>query len=174
MIGVFIQLNSDSLLAKSEPIGYVVGESCWEWVGALDDGGYGRVKGKPAHRIMYERNGNPDGPILNPIPDGLHIDHLCRNRACGNPGHMEPVTLVENVMRGEGACAKHARKTHCPKGHELSGGNLVPSHLKRGERRCLICHNERCRRWNQSHREQRNVWQRAYRANKNGVTNELS
>lgn len=76
----------------------VSADGCWVWTGSLNSGGYGRhsLPGRrvvPAHRFAYER-------AHGPIPDGLHIDHLCRNRACVNPAHMEVVTNTENTRRG--------------------------------------------------------------------------
>lgn len=115
---------------------------CWLWTGFTNEHGYGllsvRENGKKklrrAHRISYElKNG--------PIPKGLQIDHLCRVRCCVNPDHMEPVTLVENVMRGESFYAQQARRTHCPRGHEYSGRNLHVG--SKGERKCRACDLER-------------------------------
>jgi hypothetical protein len=74
--------------------------------------------------------------LVGPIPEGKQLDHLCRNRACINPEHLEPVTAKENILRGESFSAKNARKTHCIHGHELSGDNLRI--LKHG-RVCLEC-----------------------------------
>lgn len=94
-------------------------ESCWLWTAARDHRGYGefRVELPPArpakaHRFAYET-------LVGPIPDGLELDHLCRNRACVNPDHLEPVTGRVNTLRGESPTAQNARKTHCVHGHEL-------------------------------------------------------
>ena len=112
-------------------------DECWEWLGVRRNG-YGRYwdgsRMVQAHRHAYEA-------LVSPIPDGLVIDHLCRNRACVNPAHMEPVTPRENTLRGESPSAKAARKTHCYKGHPFSPDNT--SIKPTGERRCLTCHRER-------------------------------
>lgn len=106
---------------------------CWEWTG-FKELGYGRVgrnsRGGWAHRHAYEM-------LVGPIPSGMQIDHLCRNRGCVNPDHMEVVTLVENVMRGEGPSAKNARKTHCKRGHPFDEENTKVR--ANGSRRCLAC-----------------------------------
>lgn len=110
-------------------------DGCLEWIGARQSLGYGnfRVEGKTlkAHRFSYELN-------VGPIPEGLVIDHLCRNRACVRPDHLEPVTQKVNVHRGEGVAAAKARKTRCHKGHELAGENLREDSYGRHCRACAI------------------------------------
>ena len=71
---------------------------CWIWTGALNERGYGRAWGGPAHRVFYERH-------VGQVPPGLELDHLCRNRACVNPAHLEPVTHAENMRRSALALA---------------------------------------------------------------------
>lgn len=83
-----------------------------------------------AHRWAYEH-------AVGPIPEGLHLDHLCRDTLCVNPEHLEPVTPRENVLRGVGATAINARKSHCPKGHPYSGNNLYVG--PGGNRKCREC-----------------------------------
>lgn len=113
---------------------------CWDWQGRLNNAGYGHMsvrydegmKTVLAHRMSYEA-------FVGPIPDGLVIDHLCRNRTCVNPAHLEPVTSRENILRSPIAvAAKNARKTHCPQGHPYDGANLyvLPS---TGGRYCRAC-----------------------------------
>lgn len=112
-------------------------DTCWLWQGVFR-GPYGAIQvgGKgsrmeSAHRLAYEF-------LVGPIPDGLTIDHLCRNRSCVNPAHLEPVTSRENTLRGISPWALNARKTHCRHGHPLSGENLY-LHPQRGTRLCKAC-----------------------------------
>lgn len=84
------------------------------------------------HRVSYES-------VKGPIPEGLVIDHLCRQRSCVRPDHMEPVTLKVNVLRGSSIFAKRARQTHCQNGHEFTPEN-TRRHGKEGRnRRCITC-----------------------------------
>lgn len=91
-------------------------DACWEWTGRLELNGYARVRlfdrKYYVHRVAYTL-------ARGPIPDGLTLDHLCRNRRCANPGHLEAVTGSENTLRGTAFSAINAKKTHCPRGHKL-------------------------------------------------------
>lgn len=90
---------------------------CWLWTKHLVEG-YGQFDTGPtsdrrvftAHRWSYLQ-------LVGPIPDGLQLDHLCRNTACVNPKHLEPVTIRENLLRGETHAAANARKTACARGN---------------------------------------------------------
>jgi hypothetical protein len=119
-------------------------DGCWPWLGSLDHHGYGRFwrpaerRYVGAHRFAYELTHGPIAADLEP-------DHTCRNRACVNPAHMEPVTHRENVLRGEGLAAENARKTSCPRGHELDGTNVYVN--PQGHRRCRECQRAADRRY---------------------------
>ena len=116
-------------------------ESCWLWQANKSRGGYGKffLAGRGniyAHRFAYEL-------AVGPIPKGMQIDHLCRNRACVNPDHMESVSSKTNTLRGTNSAAGNARKTHCLRGHAFTEAN---TYLHAGSRLCRQC------RWDQSER----------------------
>jgi hypothetical protein len=127
----------DDILGKLVPSA----GGCLEWHGVRTNEGYGRVgylgKKWPVHRLVYEY-------FNGPVEDGLVLDHLCRNRVCANPAHLEPVTDQENILRGEGPAATNAGKTHCKHGHPFSGSNLFL--CSRGRRQCRACYEARKRR----------------------------
>ena len=129
---------------------------CWTWNGRRMSSGYGLWTVRPrlskatnvgAHRVAYLL-------LVGPIPDGLVLDHLCRNRSCVNPSHLEPVTIKENVRRGR---SEYAERTHCPKGHPYDAANtyLYPNPQWRQHRACRQCVRE---------------YQRAYYARKRART----
>lgn len=118
---------------------------CWEWTAARSEG-YGIFDGAPttrmAHRIACEA-------LVGPIPDGLHIDHLCRNTGCVNPAHLEPVTPRVNTLRGIGPSAMNAKKVQCPAGHPYTPENTYVSGTKR---RCRKCNAASVQRYKKSKR----------------------
>lgn len=111
---------------------------CWEWDGTKRKG-YGMRKkyGKnlTVHRAIFEA-------LVRKVPKGFVLDHLCRNRACANPFHLEIVATVENVRRGIGVAAINFQKTHCFRGHPLFGKNLYfcsTTNKGKGARICRKC-----------------------------------
>lgn len=104
---------------------------CWIWKPGGAGGRYGYAYPfSTAHQLAYWL-------YVGEVPEGLEIDHLCRNTLCVNPDHLEAVTHRVNVLRGKGPSARNAIKTHCKNGHPFEGDNLAFNHL--GERVCLTC-----------------------------------
>lgn len=116
-------------------------ELCWIWTGPLGSGGYGRFRARPgpkgrvyAHRWLYEQ-------VIGAIPKDLVLDHVvargCSSILCVNPKHLEPVTIGENVLRGDTLSGQNSRKTSCTHGHVLLGSNVRVN--KNGKRECVAC-----------------------------------
>jgi len=129
-------------------------QDCWNWLWAIDNRGYGRayVDGKdvPAHRAVWEY-------FCGKVPPGKQLDHLCRNRCCVNPRHLEPVWQRENVLRGMSPPAQAARKGFCSRGHPLVESNIY--RLARGERVCKLCdkHRHEMAKWKKQRRSDPNL-----------------
>lgn len=129
-----------AVYAKTRPVG-----DCFEWTASKNKYGYGLIlrwagggnRTFRAYRVAYEL-------VHGPIPVDKQLDHLCRNRACVRVEHLEAVTAKENILRGVSPSAKHARKTHCIHGHELSGDNVAVRE-DNGGRRCVTCRRLRMR-----------------------------
>lgn len=113
---------------------------CWVWIGVINrkapSDGYGVAwdgqKTVGAHRLAWRL-------LVGEPPLGLDLDHLCRNRSCVNPDHLQPVTHLVNVRRGA-AGWNTAAKTHCPRGHPYQGENLI---IYQGRRFCRACRRSR-------------------------------
>lgn len=114
---------------------------CWVWTGAQDGRGYGKVwdgaRSARAARLAVQLDGRD-------TPDGMQVDHLCRNRLCVNPAHLEVVTARENNLRSQSLSARRARQTHCLRGHEFTEENTRRDRL--GRRVCRECRRIRSKR----------------------------
>lgn len=148
-----LKRNGDPLKLRSIPLEdrfwqYVdTSGSCWDWQASKDRNGYGRFsvggregKTSQAHRVSWEL-------LVGEIGERLELDHLCRNRACVNPDHLEPVTHEENMKRSPWNAVHFQRsKTHCPHGHEYDELNTVLD--AKGGRQCKMCARESARKGN--------------------------
>ena len=141
--GLFMFTTEERFWAKVDKNGPLWnGTPCWLWKGATSEG-YGRSKvvgrtERRAHRVAYEL-------LIGPIPEGLTLDHLCRTHLCVNGAHLEPVTIKENVLRGEGLTARESRVTHCPRGHPYDLFNTY--YNNQGGRSCKKCRLLAAQKW---------------------------
>ena len=111
-----------------------VGTGCWHWMGVTNGWGYGVISNGArramVHRVSFEL-------LRGVVPIGLHLDHLCRDRSCVNPAHLEPVTPKENTLRGLSPSAIRSHLHHCGRGHEYTSENTYRS--PDGSRICRAC-----------------------------------
>lgn len=123
--------------------------NCWLWKGSRSNDGYGLgslpMRPRGAHRMVYEF-------LVGKIPEGMQLDHLCRNTGCVNPAHLEPVSQRENILRSEAEAAKRARWDRCPRGHSLAWA-AWPGRNGRPRRLCQACKKETRRRYNERQKE---------------------
>jgi hypothetical protein len=124
---------------------------CYEWQHATTPSGYGVLRDAErgvvyAHRFVYEA-------LVGPIPEGLTLDHLCRNPACVRPEHLQPSSVRENILRGTSPSARNARASRCIQGHPFDAENTYWN--PNGSRCCRACRRERKRRYRQAQRSGR-------------------
>lgn len=115
-----LRLTVEQRLWANVDVGHPLG--CWLWTGFANDGGYGVISvkrsGRYTHRVAFEA-------LRDAIPAGLQLDHLCRNRLCCNPDHLEPVTPRENFRRSESSSMRASRRNRCLRGHDLNRHGYV-------------------------------------------------
>lgn len=138
---------------------------CWVF-SALSSAGYGSIyykrRTRATHALMWEIS-------RGAVEANTELDHLCRNRACCNPDHLEPVTHQENMLRSPiTIVGLNSIKTHCLNGHPLAGRNLDSWALKRGSRACRECSLERARNWHHRNRDARLKKMREYKERTRG------
>jgi hypothetical protein len=116
-------------------------DSCWNWKGNITHYGYGTYGNRNfmAHRVVYQL-------LTGNLRQEDTLDHLCKNKGCVNPRHLEPVSLRVNVLRSDNPNAVNARKTECHKGHPFTDDNTY-IHPKRGHRQCRTCRKDAGKRF---------------------------
>lgn len=117
---------------------------CWTWK-AVSTTGYGYSGKQPAHRAVWEA-------LVGPIPPGMSLDHLCRNRPCVNPDHLRVVSMRDNTLASPITITGiNARKTHCVNGHPFDADNTYTPPNRPNRRECRECVRTRSREWQRAH-----------------------
>lgn len=128
---------------------------CWHWTAAKDNKGYGRFaaggRNNQAYAWAYRH-------FVGPVPEGFELDHTCRNRACVNPAHLEPVPHKVNVLRGSAPSAQHAQKPRCPR----CNGQYTTR--RDGHRYCAACADLKNAEYRAAHREDKRLYDAIRRA----------
>ena len=134
-------LRSEDLLEQLPPDLHakltVREDGCWAWAGEMNKNGYASLRKLHTRTLIHREAWR----FFIPLNEGDVLDHLCRNRGCSNPRHMDLVTRQENTKRGQSPSALKAKQHYCKRGHPLVPGNLMPR--KDGRRDCALCRKER-------------------------------
>lgn len=127
-------------------------DGCWEWLLSLTSSGYGAYRRTTAHQAAYRA-------WIGEVPEGLELDHLCRNRKCCNPAHLEVVTHLENMRRGA-----MSLRTHCPRGHPYDISRTVrrSNGYTHQTRLCSQCDRETMARYREEHRAELREYKRKW------------
>ena len=135
LLSDWTRLMNERLWAKVDATG-----DCWEWTASKDQDGYGLFhlpsprRTRRAHRVVWEE-------LIGPIPDGMVVDHWCKNPSCVNPDHLNLTTQRMNVLRGVSTGARAIRTNQCIHGH-----SLADAYTWNGKRKCRTCHRLRQRK----------------------------
>jgi hypothetical protein len=155
-------LFGEGILKKFESKYVITAAGCWEWQGKLSKFGYGNfyIRGKTfrAHRYSYSA-------FVEPVPSDLVVDHLCKNKCCVNPSHLESVTQYENIIRGNSVVVQYIGTDKCINGHVYTPDNTaMRKDTKFNVRKCLTCRRDYSREYQRRHAESRKAKRRAKRS----------
>jgi len=149
--GIPLQIGDSVATRLLDKVALDRASGCWTWSAAIGNTGYGIINvdgvSRLAHRVSYLY-------FRGPIAGDKNCDHLCRNRKCVNPWHIEIVTPAENIRRAS------KKMDRCKRGHDLSGDNLGTTAYGRF---CVTCRKDRWATWGPANRSAKSDYDRAYR-----------